>query len=32
MGYGYIIIHGFTGVIGGLPPMVNPHLIEKFVR
>jgi hypothetical protein len=31
MGYGYILITGFTTHIGGLPPMVNPHLVERFV-
>ena len=31
MGYGYVMIQGFTSHIGGLPPMVNPHLVEKFV-
>jgi hypothetical protein len=31
MGYGYVNIQGFTSHIGGLPPMVNPHLVEKFV-
>ena len=31
MGYGNIIIQGFTSSIQGLPVMVNPHLVEKFV-
>jgi hypothetical protein len=31
MGYGHILIQGFTSHIGDLPPMVNPHLVEKFV-
>jgi hypothetical protein len=31
MGYGYVMIQGFTSHIGGLPPMVNPHLVERFV-
>jgi uncharacterized membrane protein YdbT with pleckstrin-like domain len=31
MGYGHVHIQGFTTSIGGLPIMVNPHLIEKFV-
>lgn len=31
MGYGYVNIQGFTSHIGNLPPMVNPHLVEKFV-
>lgn len=30
--YGHIYIRGFTGVIGGMPVMVNPHLIERFVN
>lgn len=32
LNYGHIYIRGFTGVIGGLPVMVNPHLIERFVN
>jgi len=32
MGYGHIYIRGFTSSIGGLPVMVNPHMIEKFVN
>ncbi len=31
MGYGNIVIHGFTNSIVGLPIMANPHLVEKFV-
>lgn len=31
MGYGYIMIQGFTSHISGLPPMVNPHLVERFI-
>jgi uncharacterized membrane protein YdbT with pleckstrin-like domain len=31
MGYGHIYIQGFTSSIGGLPPMVNPHMVERFV-
>ena len=31
MGYGNIIIQGFTSSIQGLPVMVNPHLVERFV-
>jgi hypothetical protein len=31
MGYGNIYIQGFTSSIGGLPIMVNPHLVERFV-
>jgi hypothetical protein len=31
MGYGYVNIQGFTSHIGGLPPMVNPHMLEKYV-
>lgn len=30
-GYGNIYIQGFTSSIGGLPIMVNPHLVERFV-
>lgn len=32
MGYGHVYIRGFTTSIGGLPIMVNPHLIEKYLR
>lgn len=32
LNYGHIYIRGFTGVIGGLPVMVNPHLIERYVN
>lgn len=31
MGYGHIYIQGFTSSIGGLPVMVNPRMVEKFV-
>ncbi len=31
MGYGTVTIQGFTATIGGLPIMVNPHLVEQFV-
>lgn len=31
MGYGNVFIQGFTSSIGGLPILVNPHLVEKFV-
>lgn len=31
MNYGYVFIQGFTSSIGGLPVMVNPHLVEKYV-
>ncbi len=31
MGYGNIYIQGFTSSIGGLPVMVNPHLVERFL-
>lgn len=31
MGYGNVFIQGFTSHIGGLPPMVNPHLVERFI-
>lgn len=31
LGYGNIVIHGFTNSIVGLPQMVNPHMVEKFV-
>jgi hypothetical protein len=31
MGFGYIFIQGFTSHIAGLPPMVNPHMVERFV-
>jgi len=31
MGYGHIFIQGYTSSIGGLPPMVNPRLIEQFI-
>lgn len=29
--YGYVYIRGFTGVIGGMPVLVNPHLIKRFI-
>jgi uncharacterized membrane protein YdbT with pleckstrin-like domain len=32
MGYGHIYIQGFTSNIGGLPPMANPHMVERFVQ
>lgn len=31
MGYGRVFIQGFSNSIGGLPVMVNPHLVEKFL-
>lgn len=31
LNYGHIYIRGFTGVIGGLPVMVNPRLIEQYI-
>jgi|GEM_PF-966919 len=31
MGYGHVAIQGFTTSINGLPAMVNPHLVERFV-
>jgi hypothetical protein len=31
MGYGYILIQGFTTSIGGLPVLVNPHKIERHL-
>jgi hypothetical protein len=32
MGYGDVTIQGFTSSISGLPAIVNPHLLEKFVQ
>lgn len=32
LNYGYIYIRGFTGVIGGMPEMVNPHMVERFLN
>ena len=32
MGYGSLYIQGFTTSIGGLPDMVNPHMVERFVN
>lgn len=31
LNYGHIYIRGFTGVIGGMPVMVNPHMIEAYI-
>ncbi|MEI7668668.1 MAG: PH domain-containing protein [Pseudomonadota bacterium] len=31
MDYGNVVIQGFTTSIGGLPILVNPHLVEKFL-
>lgn len=31
LNYGHVYIRGFTGVIGGMPVLVNPHLIKRFI-
>lgn len=31
LNFGYVYIRGFTGVIGGMPVLVNPHLIKRFI-
>jgi len=29
--FGTVFIQGFTNSIGGMPPLINPHLVERFL-